>query len=88
MWRGYFGVSHVDSRPFEATLHQAQGAKAKDEAQLANAEFDLGRASSLAQRSYASAQSLDARKATVPALRAAIEVDAVAVGCAIRMEFP
>jgi multidrug efflux system membrane fusion protein len=75
-------VAHIDPRPFEAALHQVQGTKAKDEAQLANAELDLGRASTLAQRGYATAQSLDTQKATVQALRAAIEADAAAVDSA------
>jgi multidrug efflux system membrane fusion protein len=75
-------VAHIDPRLFEAALHQVQGTKAKDEAQLANAELDLGRASTLAQRGYATAQSLDTQKATVQALRAAIEADAAAVDSA------
>jgi multidrug efflux system membrane fusion protein len=65
-------LAKIDPRPFAAQLHQAQAAKAKDEAQLASAEADLARISTLAPKGYATTQSLDAQKAVVGGLRAAL----------------
>jgi multidrug efflux system membrane fusion protein len=72
-------VAHIDPRPYAAALRQAKGVLAKDEAQLTNAEQDLTRATNLAQKGYATTQSLDSQKAQVAGLRAAIESDRAAV---------
>ena len=72
-------VAHIDPRTFAAALRQAKGVLAKDEAQLTNAEQDLTRATNLAQKGYATTQSLDSQKAQVAGLRAAIESDQAAV---------
>src|ERR1700694_1999534 len=42
-------LAQIDPRPFQAALDQAKGAKARDEAQLANARVDLKRFVDLGQ---------------------------------------
>src|SRR5207245_9870378 len=69
----------VDPRPFQALLDQAVAKEAQDEALLANAELDLKRFQSLAQREFASAQSVDTQTALVRQLRATIKGDQAAV---------
>ena len=68
-------LAQIDPRPFRAALAQAQAAKAKDEAQLANARLDLQRTLNLAQRAYATQQSVDTQKAQVAQLEAALQAD-------------
>jgi multidrug efflux system membrane fusion protein len=68
-------LAQIDPRLFRAALAQAQAAKAKDEAQLANARLDLQRTLNLAQRAYATQQSVDTQKAQVAQLEAALQAD-------------
>ena len=68
-------LAQIDPRPFRAALAQAQAAKAKDEAQLANTRLDLQRTLNLAQRAYATQQSVDTQKAQVAQLEAALQAD-------------
>ena len=66
-------LAQIDPRPFQAALDQAKATKAKDEAQLANAQLDLTRFENLHQ--YATAQSVDTQKALIAQLQAQIEGD-------------
>jgi len=70
-------LAQIDPRPFQAALDQARAAKAKDEAQLANAQLDLQRFENLHQ--YATAQSVDTQKALIAQLQAQIEGDQAAI---------
>jgi len=67
----------IDPRPFKAALDQALAAKAKDEAQLANARLDLKRFTDL--RDFASRQSVDTQSMVVTQTQAAVKSDAAAI---------
>jgi multidrug efflux system membrane fusion protein len=66
-------LAQIDPRPFQAALDQAKAAKAKDEAQLTNAQLDLQRFENLHQ--YATVQSVDTQKALIAQIQAQIEGD-------------
>jgi multidrug efflux system membrane fusion protein len=68
-------LAHIDPRPFLSPLHQAQANLAKDQAQLANVGSDLQRITSLAQKGYATSQSLDTQKSQLAGLQATILAD-------------
>lgn len=70
-------LAQIDPRPFQAALDQAKATKAKDEAQLANAQLDLTRFQNLKQ--YATAQSVDTQKALIAQIQAQIEGDQAAI---------
>jgi len=70
-------LAQIDPRPFQAALDQAKATKAKDEAQLVNAQLDLTRFENLHQ--YATAQSVDTQKALIAQLQAQIEGDQAAI---------
>ncbi|HUC69458.1 MAG TPA: efflux RND transporter periplasmic adaptor subunit [Stellaceae bacterium] len=65
----------IDPRPYAAALALAQATKAKDEAQLASAQADLGRYSKLLAQGYQTPQSYDQQKALVGQLKASIAGD-------------
>jgi membrane fusion protein, multidrug efflux system len=65
----------IDPRPFQAQLDQAVSAKARDEAQLANAQLDLKRDQALVKPGWATVQSYDTQKALVAQLQATIQND-------------
>jgi multidrug efflux system membrane fusion protein len=75
-------LAHIDPRPYAAALHQAQSAKQKDEAQLANNRLDLTRSSNLAQKGYAATQLLDTQRAAVASQEALVDADAAAIEAA------
>ncbi|MEA2904300.1 MAG: rane fusion protein multidrug efflux system [Alphaproteobacteria bacterium] len=70
-------LAQIDPRSFRATLDQANAAKAKDEAQLANAKLDLQRFVNLGE--FATKQSVDTQTALVRQLEATVLADAAAV---------
>jgi multidrug efflux system membrane fusion protein len=72
-------LAQIDPRPLQAQLAQARATKARDEAQLANAHLNLERVTSLAQREFASRQSLDAQKSLVGQFEAAVQGDQAAI---------
>jgi multidrug efflux system membrane fusion protein len=69
----------IDPRPFQAQLDQAEAAKARDEAQLANARLDLERYTSLVAKDYATRQSVDTQQALIAQLQATIRGDQAAI---------
>ena len=69
----------IDPRPYQAALEQAQAKKQQDEANLANANRDLGRYQSLAKSDYATRQQLDTQTAQVAQLTAQIAADQAAI---------
>jgi multidrug efflux system membrane fusion protein len=78
----------IDPRPYHAALAQAQARKAADLAQLANAQRDLGRYTSLARSDFASRQQLDTQGATVAQSQATIAGDEAAIATAqLNVEF-
>ncbi|GAC1421644.1 MAG: hypothetical protein NVSMB62_16750 [Acidobacteriaceae bacterium] len=73
-------LAKVDPRPYEAKLSQAQGVKAKDEAQLANVNLDLARYIKLGP--YATQQSVDTQRALARQLEASVRTDQAAIDTA------
>ena len=68
-------LAEIDPRPYKAALEQAQAKKQQDEANLANANRDLTRYTSLAKSDYATKQQLDTQTSTVAQLTAQIASD-------------
>ena len=72
-------LAEIDPRPYAATLAQVQAKKAADEAQLANAQRDQARYTSLASSNFASRQQLDTQTAMVAQYQANIKGDEATV---------
>jgi multidrug efflux system membrane fusion protein len=72
----------IDRRAYQAAMEIAQATKAKDEAQLANAQADLDRYAQLVGPGYQTKQSFDQQKATVAQLQAALKGDQAAIDAA------
>ncbi len=72
----------IDPRPYQATLQAAQAKKASDQAQLANAQRDLARYTSLARNDFASRQQMDTQAATVAQIAATIQGDDATIATA------
>ena len=72
-------VAQIDPRPYQAALDQAIAARAKDEAQLANAKQDLERYMILAPQDLASKQTVDTQRALVAQLEAQAKADEAAI---------
>lgn len=68
-------LAQIDPRPFQAQRNQALANQAKDQAQLANARLDLGRASKLAMLGAGTSQNADTLKAQVAQLEATVQAD-------------
>src|SRR6478752_2626146 len=68
-------LAQIDPRTYQAALDQANGKKAQDEAQLANARLDLARYTKLAANNYSSGQQADTAKAQVAQLEALVNQD-------------
>jgi membrane fusion protein, multidrug efflux system len=65
----------IDPRPYQATLDAALAKKQQNQAQLANAQADLARYTTLVRRDFASRQQLETQQAMVKQLTAAIMGD-------------
>jgi multidrug efflux system membrane fusion protein len=65
----------IDPRPYQAALDAAAAKKQQDQAQLANAQSDLSRYTSLVQRDFASRQQMDTQQAMVKQFTAALTGD-------------
>lgn len=78
----------IDPRPYQAALDQAVAKRAEDQAQLANAEADLARYTTLAAKDFASRQQLDTQRALVRRFTATLQADAAALEAArLNLEF-
>jgi multidrug efflux system membrane fusion protein len=75
-------LAEIDPRPYAAALAQAQAKKAADHADLANAQADLARYSTLVQKDYASRQQLDTQRSMVNRLQASLAADDAAIATA------
>ena len=75
-------LAQIDPRPYQATYEQAVATKAKDEAQLANAQRDLDRYVTLAPQNFTSKQVLDTQRALVAQLAAQIKADQASIDSA------
>ena len=72
-------LAEIDSRPYEATLNQAKGALARDEALLKGAQVDLTRYQGLAAQNAVPRQTLDTQIALVAQIQGTVEADRAAV---------
>jgi membrane fusion protein, multidrug efflux system len=72
-------LAEIDSRPFEATLAQAKGQLARDEAMLKGAQVDLTRYQGLAAQNAVARQTLDTQIALVAQNQGTVEADRAAV---------
>ena len=68
-------LARLDARTYKAQLDQAAAQKARDQAQLGNAQNDLQRYEGLIQEDATTQQVLDTQKALVSQLRAAVQAD-------------
>jgi multidrug efflux system membrane fusion protein len=75
-------IVQIDPRSFQAALEQAQAKKLQDQANLKNANLDLGRYAQLSKQDFATGQQLDTQKATVNQLTAQIASDQAAIDSA------
>ena len=75
-------LAQIDPRTLQAQLLQAQAARAKDQATLANARVDLQRYTTLIAQDAATQQQLDTQKALVNQLEASVKADEAAVNFA------
>lgn len=81
-------LAQLDQRTFAAQLQQAEAQKARDEAQLTNAQADLKRYEDLVQKQLVPRQQFDAAQAQVRQLQAAVRSDEAAVHEAhVQLEF-
>jgi multidrug efflux system membrane fusion protein len=69
----------IDPRSYQASLLQAEGALAKDKAQLANARADESRYAELVKKGYISKQQYDQAQAAANSLEAVVKADNAAV---------
>jgi multidrug efflux system membrane fusion protein len=72
-------LAEIDSRPYEATLAQAKGQLARDEAMLKGAQVDLSRYQGLAAQNAVPHQTLDTQIALVAQDQGTVEADRAAV---------
>jgi multidrug efflux system membrane fusion protein len=72
-------LAQIDSRPYEATLAQAKGQLARDEAMLKGAQVDLTRYQGLAAQNAVPHQTLDTQIALVGQDQGTVEADRAAV---------
>src|SRR3984893_11043920 len=68
-------LAEIDSRPYEATLAQAKGQLARDEALLRGAQVDLTRYQGLAAQNAVPRQTLDTQTALVAQDQGTVEAD-------------
>jgi len=68
-------IAQIDPRAFQASLAQAEGALARDKAQLDNARIDLARYRDLLAKDAIPKQQLDTQQALVHQLEGTVEAD-------------
>lgn len=68
-------LAEIDPRPFQAQIEQFTANRARDQAQLTNAEANLSRDTQLGEKGYATQQLIDTQKAQVAQLQAAVQAD-------------
>jgi len=75
-------LARIDPRPFEVQLRQAEGALARDEAQLKAAKVNLDRYKQLAAKKLPPPQQADDQAALVGQLEGAVQVDRATIASA------
>src|ERR1700741_4546600 len=72
-------LAWIDPRPYQAQLDQANANRARDEAQLTNAQANLKRYTTLGNQGWATPQLVETQTAQVAQLNAAIKADEAAI---------
>ncbi|HEX3992169.1 MAG TPA: efflux RND transporter periplasmic adaptor subunit [Acetobacteraceae bacterium] len=72
-------IAQLDPRPYQAALQQAEANLARDQANLTNAQTDLGRYVPLARQGYAAAQQVADQTSVVNQLQATVLSDRAAI---------
>ena len=75
-------LAQIDPRPYQALVDQYIGNLQRDQAQLANAEANLTRYTTLGNKGWATPQLLETQKAQVGQLQAAIKTDQALIDAA------
>ena len=75
-------LAQIDPRPYQALIDQYTGNLERDQAQLANAEANLTRYTTLGQKGWATPQLLETQQAQVGELKAAIKADQALIDAA------
>ena len=68
-------LAEIDARPYQAQLDQAIANRDRDQAQVVNAQANLGRYVPLEQKGFATTQLVDTQKAQLAQLEAVVESD-------------
>ncbi|MBV8915177.1 MAG: efflux RND transporter periplasmic adaptor subunit, partial [Acetobacteraceae bacterium] len=72
----------IDPRPYQVALEQAQGAMARDQAQLKNAQVDLARYQTLLKQDSVARQQVDTQAALVRQYQGTLVTDRAAIDAA------
>ena len=72
-------LAQIDPRPFLVQLHQAEGALARDKAQLQASKLDLERYNELTERKLIAPQQVDQQRGAVGQAEGSVQVDQAAV---------
>jgi multidrug efflux system membrane fusion protein len=72
-------LAQIDPRPYQNQLHQAEGARARDAAQLATARLDLERYRALLKDKLIAPQQVDQQAGLVAQLEGAVRIDDAAI---------
>jgi multidrug efflux system membrane fusion protein len=75
-------LAQIDPRPYQALIDQYTANLERDQAQLANAEANLTRYTTLGQKGWATPQLLETQQAQVGELKAAIKADQALIDAA------
>jgi len=75
-------LAQIDPRPYQALIDQYTGNLERDQAQLVNAQTNLGRYTTLGQKGWATPQLVETQNAQVGQLQAAIKSDQALIDAA------
>jgi multidrug efflux system membrane fusion protein len=75
-------LAKIDAAPLKAALDETVAKKSEDQAQLVDAQKDLARFSTLAQKKFETEQNVDLQRAKVDQLTASIDADQAAIEAA------
>src|SRR5258708_4444694 len=68
-------LAQIDPRPYQAQVDQVTATRDRDQAQLANAQANLGRYTQLGDKGWATPQLVDTQNPQVPHLQSAVKAD-------------
>ena len=75
-------LAQIDPRPYQAQIDQLTATRNRDQAQLENAQANLGRYTQLGTKGYATPQLVDTQKAQVAQLQNAVKADQALIDAA------